>query len=112
VPACFCAPHSDFNLDPRAEPINDGHKAIDGEPFEVCIADAREVGGGNSRAAVRRAHAQSLPVERLDDFGRQNRLELLSVCVLVSQVGNTFPLPRTTFSFSLFIATYPFRPVL
>jgi hypothetical protein len=56
---------------------------------------------------VRGAHGQALSVECLDDFGREDRLELLDVRVLVSQIANTFPLPRTTSSFSAFIATSP-----
>jgi hypothetical protein len=49
---------------------------------EVGIANAREVGRRNPGAAVRCAHAQTVPVERLDDFSGQDGLELLGICAL------------------------------
>ena len=86
---CFNAPYSDFNLYPRAEPVYDGHEPINGEPFKVCVADAREVSRRNSRATVRRAYAQALTVECFDDFRRKDRLELLGIRVLVSHYHET-----------------------
>jgi hypothetical protein len=44
-------------------------KAIDSEPCEVRISDAREVGRRNARAKVRSPHSQALPIKRLYDFG-------------------------------------------
>jgi hypothetical protein len=36
---------------------------------------------------VRSPHGQALPVERLDDFGSEDRLELLDVRILVPQIA-------------------------
>jgi hypothetical protein len=66
------APHSDLDLDPRTEPVDDRHKTIDGKPPEVGVTDAREIRRGNSGAAVGGADGQEFPVERLDDFGGQS----------------------------------------
>jgi len=41
---------------------------------------------GNSIGLVRRAHAQSIPVEDLDDFSGQDRLKLFNIRVLTSQI--------------------------
>ena len=59
---CFCAMYPDLHLDARAEPVEDRHEAIQGEPREICVADAREVGRRNAGSAVRRAHGQAFPV--------------------------------------------------
>jgi hypothetical protein len=104
---CFSAPHSDSHFHTRPEPVDDRHEAIDCEPPEVGIANAREVGRRNSGAAVCCADAQTVPVKRLDDFSGQDGLELLGICFLCPRSRKTFPLPRTTFSFSLFIAASP-----
>jgi len=61
------APYFDSHFDSRTEPVDDGHQAIDREPPEVAVADAGEVGGCGSRAPLRSAHSQALPIERLDD---------------------------------------------
>ena len=53
----------------------------------------------NRRPALRRAHGEVLPVERLDDFGGKDGLELLDVSVLVTKIGKRFPLPRTSLPF-------------
>jgi hypothetical protein len=35
---CFNPPHPDFHVCARPEPVDDRHKAVDGEPPEVRIA--------------------------------------------------------------------------
>jgi len=61
-------------------------------------------------AAVSRAHAEAFPIEHLDDFGGENRLELLGVRVLVPKVVENISVPRTTTSFLSFIsATHLFH---
>src|ERR1035437_1751468 len=67
----FGATHTNFDFDPRTEPVDDRHKTIDCKPPEVGITDAREICRGNAGAAVGGAHGQEFPVERLDDFGGQ-----------------------------------------
>jgi len=99
--------HSDSYLDARPEPVDDRHKAIDRETVQGCVADAREVGRGDAGTAMRGADSQAFTVERLDDFGCQDGLELIGVRGLVTQITETFPLPRATSSSSFFIATSP-----
>jgi hypothetical protein len=53
----------------RPEPVEDRDEAIAGEPPQVRIADAREIGRRRSGAAVRGAHSQAFPIERLQLFG-------------------------------------------
>src|SRR5258706_7020215 len=84
---CFTAPHSDPHFHTRPEPVDDRHQAIDCEASEVGIANAREVGRRNPGAAVCCAHAQTVPVERLNDFSGQDGLELLGVCILMPEVA-------------------------
>src|SRR5208282_5185618 len=84
---CFSATHAHLYLDARAEPVDDRHEAINGEPSEVRVADAREVGRRNACAPVRPPHGQVFPIERLNDFGGQDGLELLRVRVVVPEVA-------------------------
>jgi hypothetical protein len=62
------------------------HKPIDGKPAEVRITDAREIRRRNAGAGMGCADGQVFPIQRLDDFGRQDRLELLHIRVLVSKI--------------------------
>ena len=62
----------------------------------------REVGRRNPGAAVRCAHAKTVPVKRLDDFSGQDGLELLGICVLVPEVAkNISAAPRYLQLFAL-----------
>jgi hypothetical protein len=63
---------------------------------------------------VRRAHAQVLPIERLDDFDSEDGLELLNIRVLAPKVAEDVSAPAHHFqlfvlhrniSFSLFRRT-------
>jgi hypothetical protein len=69
-----------------------------GEPPEVRIADTREVGRRNARAIMRRAYAHAVLVERIDDFGGQDGLELFSIGVLMPEVAKNISAARTTSS--------------
>ena len=80
----------------RPEPVEDQPKPMDRESSEIRISDARKIRCRDSRAAVRRSHAKALLIERLDDFGRQDRLQLLGICVFVPKVTENIPLARTT----------------
>ena len=91
--------------------IKDGHQPIDREPPEIRIADAGEVRRRDSRAVVRRAHGQVLPVERLNNFGGQDGLELFGIGVFMPEVAEHISAPPHHFqlfsfhrniSFSLF----------
>jgi len=83
----FRAPHPDLNLDARAQAVDDRHEAIDREPPEVRIADAREVGRRNASTRLRGANSQLFPIERLDDFGREQGLELFGIGSVVPQIA-------------------------
>src|SRR2546422_7948997 len=61
------------------------------------MADAGEVRRRNPGAVVRGAHGQVLPIERLDDLGGQDRLELLRVRVFAPEVTKHVPAPRRYF---------------
>ena len=65
----FSAIQPDLYLDTRPEPVEGRDEAIAGEPPQVRIADAREIGRRRSGAAVRGAHSQAFPIERLQLFG-------------------------------------------
>jgi len=87
----FYAPDFHFHLDARSQPVDDRHEAIDGEAPEVGVAYARKVSRRRARAAMRPTHAQAFPVERLDDFGGQDGLELLGIGVFVPEVAEHIP---------------------
>ena len=63
------------------------HETIDCRPPEIRIADAGEVGGGDPGAIVSCAHAELVPIERLDNLGSQTRLEMFDVCVGTAQIA-------------------------
>jgi hypothetical protein len=87
----FSPAHPDFHFDVRPEPVENRHQAIDGEAAEIGAADTREVGGRNSGAGMSRADAQAFPIERLDDSGGKDRLELPGVRVFVLEVAENIP---------------------
>jgi hypothetical protein len=73
LPPAALVPH----LNPRSQSVDDRHETVNCEAFQFRIVDTREVGRRHAGASVCCAHAQSLTVQRLDDFRRQDRLELL-----------------------------------
>ena len=76
-----------FTSTREPQPVEDRHKAIDGEPREIRIAKAREIGRRDPGPAVRGPHGQSLPVKRLDDFSCQDCFDLPGIRVLVAEVS-------------------------
>src|SRR5579863_4206558 len=98
----FSAPHPNSYLDARTEPVDDRHKAIDGESPEVLVADSREVSRRNAGSAVRGAHSQAFPVECLNDFGGENRLELFSIGVLTPEIAEHIAATSHNFQFFAF----------
>src|SRR5260370_36598281 len=79
----FGPAHADLYLHARPQAVDDRYEPINGEAVKVRIADAREVRRRNACAGVRGAHRQPVSIERLDDFGRQDRLELFGIGVLM-----------------------------
>jgi hypothetical protein len=53
------------------------------------------------------AHRQFIPIQRLDDLGGEQRLQLLNIGVLPAQSRNTLPLPRTSCSLPVFMGVPP-----
>src|ERR1700730_4126194 len=105
----FTAPHSDSHFHTRPEPVDDRHEAIDCEPPEAGIANAREVGRRNPGATVRRAYAQTVAVEHLDDFSGQDGLELLGIGIIMPEAAkNISAAPHYLQSFS-FHRSIPFN---
>lgn len=66
---CF-ATYPNLYLDPRAEPVKNRDKAVQGKPSEVCVAYSGEVRGGDAGTGMGASHRKVVAVERFDDFGR------------------------------------------
>lgn len=77
---------ADFHFDPRPEAIQNRNQPIHGEAAQVGVSKPREVRRGHAGAFVRGAHAEAFAIEREDDLGRQNRLELLRVGILIREI--------------------------
>jgi len=105
-------PQPDSHFHARPEPVEDRHQAIDGEAAEIRIADTREVGCRDPGAPMSRAHAQAFPIERLDDFGSEDCLELLGIRVLVPEVAENTPAPAHHFRLFAFYRNISFSLIL
>jgi hypothetical protein len=95
-------PNPSLHLDARAETVNDRHETIHREPAKIRVANTREVGSRDARAAVRGADRQVFPIKRLDDFGGQDGLELFTISVLMPLDRGTrcrFLAPDPAFTF-------------
>lgn len=102
----FTAPHSDSHFHTRPQTVDDRHETIDREPSEVGIANARE----KSAAAipVRLCAARTLRASRSSTLmisATRMALNCWASAFSRPRSRKTFPLPRTTLSFWLFIAT-------
>jgi hypothetical protein len=67
--------HGDIH--PRAQPVNDPHETVYREPAKIRIPHAREISCSYAREAMRLSDTQAIPIEHLDNFRGQDRLELL-----------------------------------
>jgi hypothetical protein len=90
-------PHLHRHLDPRPEPIDDPHKAIDRKTVQVRVADTREIRCRNAGPIMRLPNAQALAVERLDNLGGQERLELPDIRIRHIQVSVDVSAPADNF---------------
>src|ERR1017187_4070776 len=86
VPGDFCGPDPDIHLHARPEPVDDRHQAIGSKPRKVRIANTGEVGRRDPCTSLRGAHAETFPIERLDDFCCENGLKLFDIRTLVPEV--------------------------
>ena len=84
------------DLYPRPQEVDDQHESVDCEAAQVGATNAREIGGGYAGQRLRFADAQTLAIELANDFGGEDRFELLAVRVSKSRSRNTLPLPWIT----------------
>jgi hypothetical protein len=83
-------------------PVDDRHQAIGSEAPKIGIPDAREARRRNPGLGLHFAHAHALAVERLDDLGRQDRLELLHTRVLLFKIAANISASADNFNRFLF----------
>ena len=88
------------------------HESIQGEPAEIGVSNAGEVGGSESGQPIRLAHRELSFVQRRDDVGGKDSLCLLEVGVRIFKISKDVPLPRTSSnSASSLIGPAPFAVV-
>jgi hypothetical protein len=76
--------HGDIH--PGAKPVNDSHETVYREPAKICIPHAREISRSYARQAMRFPDTQAIPIERLDNFCGQDRLELRYIRILFAEI--------------------------
>jgi hypothetical protein len=81
--------HGDIH--PRAKPVNDPHETVYRESAKICIPHAREIGRSYARQAMRLPDTQAIPIERLDNFCGQDRLELFYIRALFTEIPEHVP---------------------
>ena len=96
-----------FHFDARAESVDDRKQAIKREAIKVCIADTGEICGRYAGTLLRGAHGQLFLVQRLDDFGGQQGIELLQIGVSFVKVAVDVAATTMTLIASPFISASP-----
>jgi hypothetical protein len=91
----------DFHFDSGTEAVDDLHEPVHCETSEIRVANSRKIGSGDSGAPVGGAHAQAFAIKRTNDFGGEQRLELLNVRIFVSEIAKN--IPASTYYFQLFV---------
>jgi hypothetical protein len=91
--------HSDIH--PRAKPVNDPHETVDRESAKICIPHARKISRSYASQAMRLPDTQAIPIERLDNFRGQNRLELFYIRILFTEIAKY--IAATAHHFKLFL---------
>src|SRR5450432_2645948 len=74
------------NIHAGAKPVNDSHETVYREPAKICIPHAREISRSYASQAMRFPNGQAIPIERLDNFCGQDRLELLYIRILFTEI--------------------------
>jgi hypothetical protein len=74
------------DIHPGPKPVNDSHETVYREPTKICIPHAREISRSYASQAMRFPNGQAIPIERLDNFCGQDRLELLYIRVLFAEI--------------------------
>lgn len=105
----FARTHADLRVDAQVEFTQHVHQTVDCEAAQVAAADARKIRRRDAGPGLSLAHRKSTRVQRLDDFGRQQSLELTRIGLRLAKVGKYMPLPRTSSSASSFITGYLLR---
>jgi hypothetical protein len=85
----------------RTKPVNDPHETVYREPAKIRIAHPREVSCRYAREAMCLPDTQAIPIERLDNFCGQDRLELLYIRILFTEIPEH--VPATAYHFKLFL---------
>jgi len=80
------AAYADFYVNARTKAVEDRYEAIEGKAAKVGIADAREIGSSDAGSTMGGAYGQIFTVQRLNDFGCQDGLELFSVRRFMPQI--------------------------
>jgi hypothetical protein len=91
--------HGDVH--PRAKPVNDPHETVYRESAKICIPHPREISRSYARQAMRLPDTQAIPIERLDNFRGQDRLELLYIRILFTEIPKH--IAATAYHFKLFL---------
>jgi hypothetical protein len=79
------------DIDSGSECVQDGNETIGGEPGEVGISDAGEIGGGKAGAGLGGAEGEFLTVEGFDDFGCEQCFQLLDIRIFAAEVPEDVP---------------------
>src|SRR5581483_1249082 len=80
------APHAHLHFHSRSESVEDRHQTVHCESVEVGIANARKVSGSDPGPGIRLTYGQTLAIKGLDDFGREDGLDLICVRVLAAEI--------------------------
>src|ERR1700693_2227742 len=91
--------HGDIH--PRAKPVNDPHETVYRESAKICIPHSREISRSYAREAMRLSDTQAIPIERLNNFCGQDRLELFYIRVLFTEIPKH--IAATAYHFKLFL---------
>jgi hypothetical protein len=91
--------HSDIH--PGAKPVNDPHETVDRESTNICIPRARKISRSYARQAMRLPDTQAIPIEHLDNFRGQDRLELFYIRILFTEIPKH--IAATAYHFKLFL---------
>src|ERR1035438_7551451 len=88
------------NFNARSEAVDDGKQPVQGEAAQVGIADAGEVGGGDSCLSVGCADAETLTVQHFDNLRGEDGLQLSHIRAGMAQVAED--VAAATHDFNLF----------
>jgi hypothetical protein len=93
--------------------IDHRHQPVNRKSAEIGIPHAREIRRGDAGESMRFPDAQAIPVEGLDDFGGQDRLEPLNISAIWGQTPLFSQSPKESLKMPCPAAHYPgFSPAM